>query len=170
MLWRDKTIHRAALKRDAGKLYEGLMHQARLPVFYTELKVADTADGRFDMLALHAFLILERLGEAGQAALAKALIDRIFADFEAVMRESGAGDGGIFKNIKALAGAFYGRLQGYGALRDGADWRDALRRNLYRGADGVPVERLARYCLALRKQLALWLPPAGALDFGPLCP
>ncbi|MGB8602773.1 MAG: ubiquinol-cytochrome C chaperone family protein [Rhizomicrobium sp.] len=170
MFWRDKRIHRAALQQAAEKLYDGLIHQARLPVFYTELRVADTADGRFDMLALHAFLVLERLGEAGQAALAQALIDRIFADFEAVMRESGTGDGGIFKNIKGLASAFYGRLQGYATLRDGAGWRDALRRNLYRGAADAPVERLARYCLALRKQLALWLPPADALDFGPLTP
>lgn len=170
MLWRDKTIHRAAIRRDAGKLYEALLCQARLPVFYTELKVADTADGRFDLLALHAFLVLERLDDAGQGALAQALVDRIFTDFEAAMREAGLGDGGIFRNIKGLTSAFHGRLQAYQAARDGVSWRAALLRNLYRGADAVPVERLVRYCLALRKHLALWLPPADVLDFGSLAP
>lgn len=161
MFWQDKALHLAA-----EKLYVTLMRQVRLPVFYTDLQVPDTADGRFDVMALHAFLVLERLHETGQEALAQALINRIFADFEDVLREAGNGDGTTLRTIKLLAGAFYGRLQGYEGAGDSNGWRDVIGRNLYRGNGDMPVARLVRYVRSARKGLALWLPQADVLDFG----
>lgn len=161
MFWQDKELHLAA-----EKLYVTLVRQTRLPVFYTDLQVSDTTDGRFDVMALHAFLVLERLREVGQGALAQELMNRIFADFEDVLRETGSGDGKTFRTIKQLAGAFYGRLQGYEVAGDAGGWRDAVHRNLYRGVDGMPVDRVVRYVRSARKVLALWLPQVDVLDFG----
>ncbi|MCP5369027.1 MAG: hypothetical protein H6906_16105, partial [Hyphomicrobiales bacterium] len=42
----------------ADALYRAVIAQARQPVFYESLGVPDTVDGRFDMVALHAFLVL----------------------------------------------------------------------------------------------------------------
>src|SRR5579859_3524336 len=47
-------------------LYAKAVEQARLPVFYAEREVPDTVDGRFDLLVLHVFLLLHRLGAEGR--------------------------------------------------------------------------------------------------------
>jgi cytochrome b pre-mRNA-processing protein 3 len=41
--------------------YIALVKAARNPFFYTELKVPDTLDGRFEMIVLHCFLLQHRL-------------------------------------------------------------------------------------------------------------
>lgn len=48
-------------RRTGELLYLGAVEQARQPFLYAELKVPDTVDGRFDMIATHVFLILRRL-------------------------------------------------------------------------------------------------------------
>ena len=45
----------------ARSLYGDVVRQARQPVFYGAGGVADTEDGRYDLILLHMFLILERL-------------------------------------------------------------------------------------------------------------
>ena len=50
----------------ARVLYGRIVAQARRPEFYTVCGVADTVPGRFEMIALHMFLVLYRLKqEAG---------------------------------------------------------------------------------------------------------
>src|SRR3569833_3182644 len=56
-----------ARKRQAGRLYDGLVSRAREPVFFTRFGVADSLDGRFDMLAFHAWLVLTELKGASVA-------------------------------------------------------------------------------------------------------
>ena len=41
----------------ADGLYAAVVRQARLPVFYAEYGVPDTLDGRFELIAVHAFLV-----------------------------------------------------------------------------------------------------------------
>ena len=41
--------------------YEAIVAAARHSVFYADWGVPDTLDGRFDMIALHTFLVLDRL-------------------------------------------------------------------------------------------------------------
>lgn len=57
----DRLRPDTGAKTLAGRLYRGLMERARAPVFYLEFGVADTIDGRFDLVALHAWLVLDRL-------------------------------------------------------------------------------------------------------------
>ena len=42
------------------------MTQARSPAFYARWGVPDTAEGRFEMIALHLILVLRRLAERGR--------------------------------------------------------------------------------------------------------
>ncbi len=117
----------------AARLYASIVAQARHPDFYTAGGVPDSIDGRFEMVALHGYLVLRRLRGAGGEAerLSQGLVDALFADMDASLREMGAGDLGVGKRVKRMATAFYGRLAAYEAGEGGGDLSEALRRNLF---------------------------------------
>ena len=154
----------AARKRECVRLYDALVSRAREPVFFTAFGVADSIDGRFDLLAFHAWLLLAEL--KGRPA-AQGLTDLLFTGFDEAMREQGAGDMGIARKLKAMADAFYGRIAAYDAARDESELAAALAKNLWRGAEvDDRARRLAAYALAARQSLAQSLPDIA--DFGPL--
>jgi cytochrome b pre-mRNA-processing protein 3 len=141
----------------AEALYMTLVDQARAAVFYAVLGVPDTVDGRFDMIALHAFLLLHRLRvEPAAASLGQDVFDLMFSDMDRNLREMGVGDLSIGKRIKTMAGAFYGRIAAYDAALAADDPRvleDALRRNLFRGA-APETEQVAALAAYTRDQAA----------------
>ena len=131
-----KLFGRRDVQEASHSLYAAIVAQARQPEFYESCGVPDTVDGRFDMLALHAFLVLRRLGQDGRqsAALSQALFDLMFADMDRCLREMGVSDMGVGKRVKAMATAFYGRVAAYEeGLGDPIKLNAALARNLYRG-------------------------------------
>ncbi|WP_119458327.1 ubiquinol-cytochrome C chaperone family protein [Rhodospirillaceae bacterium SYSU D60014] len=125
----------------ADRLYAAIVAQARHPAFYQEYGVPDTVDGRFEMIALHAFLLLHRLKRDPErtARLSQTVFDTMFLDMDASLREMGAGDLGVGRRVKHMATGFYGRIAAYeaGLVADdsgqGADAAlgEALRRNVY---------------------------------------
>lgn len=165
----------------AHRLYRQAVEQARQPVFYRDLAVPDTVDGRFDLIVLHVILVLRRLEAAGQGtgALRRRLQEVLFDDMDRALREMGVGDLSVGKHVKNMAGAFFGRLDAYGQALDAAAGdaalADAVRRNIYRGAapsDQV-VDRLAAYVEAAAARLAAVGSDAlaqGRIDFGPVGP
>ena len=165
-----------ALRRNAQKtrvvdaLHAALNVRARLAVFFREYGVADTIDGRFDMLALHAWMVLSRLRAAGRADLADGLTDAMFAAFDGALRDLGTGDMGMGPRIKKLGNALNGRVQAYEAASDDeAAFADAIARNVYRGEAGreAAALSLARYARAARAHLQQGDPTGGEIDFGP---
>jgi cytochrome b pre-mRNA-processing protein 3 len=151
-------------RRDAAeRLYAALVTRSRQPVFFARFGVPDTLDGRFDLLALHAWLALEHI--RSDLALAQALIDRIFTGFDEALRELGAGDIGMGRRLKTFASAFYGRLEAY-RTADETEFRQALVRNLYRGTETPVAAEMASYISRARAHLAA--AGEGKLDFGPL--
>ena len=140
----------------AWRLYEAVVDQARKPGHYLLAGVPDTLDGRFELIALHVFVVLRRLrAEGGRTkALAQALFDRMFDDMDRSLREMGAGDLGVGRRVKAMVKAFYGRISAYeGGLAGGeAALRAVLARNLYGtvAPDPACVRTMARY---LRSQI-----------------
>jgi len=155
----------AARKQQAHHLYDGLVRRAREPVFFARFGVADSLDGRFDLLAFHAWLALKELKGAPAA---QSLTDLIFTGFDEAMREQGAGDMGIGHKLKAMANAFYGRMAAYDAAKDEEELAAALAKNLWRGAAAVDARAraLAAYAGQARQSLSRSLPDT--LDFGPL--
>jgi len=154
----------AARKKNGRALYEGLVSRAREPVFFTGFGVADSIDGRFDVLVFHAWMVLAELKGTPSA---QGLTDAIFTGFDEAMREQGAGDMGIGHKLKAMADAFYGRLSVYDAARDEAALAAALAKNLWRGApQDDRAQALAAYAMRARASLRQSLPDG--LDFGPL--
>jgi len=85
----------AARKEFAALLESQLVARARAPFFFRDLEVPDTIDGRFDMVTLHGWLVLERLKIAGMDAEAQALTDSLFISFDEALREQGTGDMGM---------------------------------------------------------------------------
>ena len=67
---------------------------ARDPDLYGVLGVPDTLDGRFDLIGLHAFLLIRRLRALPPPgpALAQAVFDAMFSDMDINLREMGVGD------------------------------------------------------------------------------
>ena len=170
-LYRRRERRRAALCA-----FECIVERARDPYFYAVLRVPDTLDGRFEVLALHAFLVLNRLrrDHAETGPFAQALFDAMFADFDRALREMGAADLGVGRRVKAMARGFYGRIAAYGrGLADPAELAPALRRNLYgtitpREEDVAAVgEYLHRQAAALAEQSASSL-MAGLVRFAPV--
>jgi cytochrome b pre-mRNA-processing protein 3 len=158
----------AARKQIAQSLYDELVTRARARVFFAAFEVPDTLDGRFDLLTVHAWLVLARLKQAGLSDTAQELTNIIFTGFDEALREQGAGDMAMARKMKAMADAFFGRLAAY----DGADADElaaALARNLWRG--GVVDARaraLASYIGRAREALASSAAEEGRLDFGAL--
>ena len=158
----------------AQALYAALVKQARQPEFYLGCGVPDTVDGRFEMIALHAFLLLRRLKRDRQqtADLAQAVFDLMFTDMDENLREMGTGDQGVGKRVKAMATALYGRIKAYENGLAGGGLDQAIRRNLFGTATpkATEVARLARY---LRREAAaldaagLDQLLAGQVTFGP---
>lgn len=152
-----RNTHRAA----AHALYGAIVARARDPAFFLACSVPDTLDGRFELIALHAFLVLNRLkaDHAATADLAQELFDTMFADLDRSLREMGAGDLGVGRRVKTMAKGFYGRIvayeEGLGAEDD--TLKAALRRNLY-GTVDAPAEAVAamdRYMRSTAAALAI---------------
>src|ERR1700744_5712562 len=123
----------AARKQVARQLYAATVQRAREPLFFTKLGVPDTIDGRFDLLVLSAWLVLERLRAAQLPDLSQGFMDVVFVGFDEGLRDLGTGDMGMGRRMKKIADAFYGRLNSYETSFTTATMSDALQRNLYRG-------------------------------------
>ena len=120
-------------------LYAAAVAAARDPWLYRVLGVPDTLDGRFDLVALHAFLLIHRLQDAPDPgpALAQAVFDSMFSDMDDNLREIGVSDLSVGKRMRAMWEAFHGRAKVYtDAIQtaDRAALEVALARNVWRGA------------------------------------
>jgi cytochrome b pre-mRNA-processing protein 3 len=134
-------------------LYRAIVGQARAPFWFREGGVADTLDGRFDMIAAVLSLALLRLeseGDEGRASAA--LLTEVFIDdMDGQLRQLGIGDVVVGKHIGKMMSAVGGRLSAYrAALGPGGDLEAALGRNLYRGAPPSP-EAVASVADRLRR-------------------
>jgi cytochrome b pre-mRNA-processing protein 3 len=141
-------------------LYGMIVAQARLPCFYRDYAVADTVNGRFDLIVLHMALVLDRLkqDEALQA-LGQGVFDLFCQDMDHNLREMGISDLKVPKEMRRMGEAFYGRSQAYlDALAAEGGERAlvaALTRNIY-GGSPVAVEaapRLAAYTREAAREL-----------------
>jgi len=173
----SKLFPRRRQERIAAELYVKLVEQARSPAFFTACGVPDTLDGRFEALALHAFLVFHRLKREAPPApdFAQVLFDHMFADMDLSLREIGVTDFSIAKKVKAMGRGFYGRIVAYDrglGAEDPEALESALRRNLYGTAEPAAgqVRAVAAY---LRREVAgLAEQPAagflaGDVRFGP---
>ena len=119
--------------------YHAIVARARRPHWYVEGGVADSVDGRFDMIAAVLCMVLLRL-EAGEegARLSVDITERFVDDMDGQLREIGIGDIVVGKHVGKMMGMLGGRLGAYRAGLAQRDLSDALLRNLYR--DAAPTD------------------------------
>ena len=154
MLWPFNHFRKPHLapRGTIDAIYGMIVTQAREPLFYRDLDVPDTVNGRFDLIVLHLWMVLRRLGEiAGMARPAQALFDRFCADMDDNLREMAIGDLAVPKKMQAFGEAFYGRIAAYDmALSDSPEaLAQAISRNVLNGGGIESARRLAAYALAV---------------------
>ena len=141
-------LGRGRHERTGFALYSEAVRAARHPYFYTALAVPDTLDGRFDMIALHASVLIRRLRSlpAPGAPIAQAVFDAMFSDMDITLREMGVGDMTVARNVRAMWEAFHGRALAYEAAMADPDPDAlplALARNVWRGGHSPGAAELA---------------------------
>jgi cytochrome b pre-mRNA-processing protein 3 len=129
-------------------IYGMIVTQAREPLFYRDLGVPDTVNGRFDLVLLHLWLLLRRLKSVGSGtALSQALFDHFCTDMDDNLREMGVGDQTVPKRMREFGEAFYGRTAAYDmALSEGIDaLAGAICKNVLNGEKMEKAREIALY-------------------------
>lgn len=147
-------------------LFGRVVSAARQPDFYEHYGVADTTQGRLELLELHAMLTLRRLRRLPKPAdeVAQRFVDAVFEQIEHALREIGMGDTTVPKRMKSIAKGFYGRAKVYDAALDATGDQDlatALGRNVLDSDEASPL--LARYVRAAETRL-------GGMTFDDIAP
>lgn len=162
-------FRRSFHNRNIHALYGVIVTQARAAIFYTDYGVADTVQGRFELIVLHLVLLLRRLGRENRPGpipnpgrspartVGQRLFDVFCRDLDDNLREMGVGDLAVPREMRRFGEAFYGRQAAYSAALAAADERElekAFARNIF-GVVGVDdrAMRLARYARAVARQL-----------------
>lgn len=168
---------RARTQRIGRTLYDSIVAQSRSEAFYRALCVPDTIEGRFELIVLHMYLVLERLRNGGKAgdALSRALIEAFVADMDGSMREMGISDLGVPRRVKRAAAALFERSGTYAAAVKGeADTLPAaLAEHILDQSSAAPerAQRLAAYtreaAASLRGQASSAV-LAGRVEFPPI--
>ena len=127
-------------EREAAEaIYAACRDAARRPALFLAYGVPDTFQGRFEMLALCLFPVLNRLmHEPGDDPdLARLVSESFVEDMDGVFREMGVSDPTVPKRMKTLYGSFAGRISAYrNALADDAALAAAVGRNVFPDAPG----------------------------------
>ncbi|MDH3580479.1 MAG: ubiquinol-cytochrome C chaperone [Hyphomicrobiales bacterium] len=152
---------RRGRKRTAQDLYGSIVALSRQDGLYADFGVPDTVEGRFEILVIHMFLILDRLGQdsAQGNPLAQELVDAFFADMDTTIRQLGVGDFSVPKKMRHLATVFDQRLNGYRDATE-APGSDQLRHllaeniELKDGGKNGPAGYLEKYIVAAMQRLA----------------
>jgi cytochrome b pre-mRNA-processing protein 3 len=155
-------IRRGRYERVGFELYGSAVAAARDPFLYTGLNVPDTLDGRFDMIGLYTFLLIQRLKRepAPGSALAQSVFDAMFSDMDINLREMGVGDLSVGRKVRVMWEAFHGRAAAYAAAMNANDLPAldaALERNVWRGSPPPcgSTPALRRLVLAQEAQISV---------------
>lgn len=152
-----RFFRRSPNRELVDRLHGEVMALARQSAFFEDYGVADTVEGRFEVLALVGAIVVRRIEGMPDPGrdLAQDLTDSFFAHFDVALREIGVGDLTVPKKIKKMAQGWLGRGVAYREALD-QPHDDGLSRALARNVYGdetragePPILRLARYARSL---------------------
>jgi len=109
----------------AQSIYNQIVDQARNPWFYDDCGAPDSVEGRFELLTIHVYLVLQRLKGQNKAANVS-----------------------VGKKIRAMAEAFYGRVGVYEAGLQNQSiipLEDAVARNVFEAKEPEGALSIAHY-------------------------
>ena len=139
----DRLFRPASAMRPRLALWHAIVSEARDKRWYRDFAVADSVEGRFDMITLVLAVVLLRIEREGDGASSVALTELFIEDMDSQLRQSGVGDLMVGKHVGKLMATLGGRI---GALREtlpvgGTALAEAVGRNatLVEGADAAPL-------------------------------
>src|SRR5271165_6377824 len=114
--WRARRASKVLIEQLRGEIVAA----ARRPTLYESLAAPDRLDGRFELLTLHAGLVLRRLVAIGGLGdhVAQDLVNSLFLHFDDTLREMALSDIAVSKRLRTMREAFYGRNAAYSAALD----------------------------------------------------
>lgn len=136
-------------------LWSRIVATAREPEWYRDCGVADTLEGRFDMVSTVLALVLLRMERSPELAARTAPLTEIFVEeMDGQLRQTGVGDLMVGKQIGKLMASLGGRVGAYrAALAVGeAELEQTVHRNITL-ADPARAGSLAQSLRALATQL-----------------
>ncbi len=138
-------------------LWFRIIELSRLPEYYAKCGVADTVDGRFDMVVNVLAIAMLRMEQSSGLNRKSALLTELFVeDMDGQLRESGIGDVVVGKHMGRLMGALGGRLAALRSAIADSDMEKlegALDRNVH-WSDAPDPNSLAVKLRALYEDLA----------------
>jgi len=148
-------------REEVRPLWHKVVAISRTPDFYARCGVADTIDGRFDMIVHVLSLTMLRMEQSGDLGLMTARLTELFVeDMDGQLRENGVGDVVVGKHIGRLMSALGGRMAALRkvlgqdfASRDAVAMAEVLERNVH-WSENADAPALAVSLLALADQLA----------------
>ncbi|MEM7069510.1 MAG: ubiquinol-cytochrome C chaperone family protein [Pseudomonadota bacterium] len=142
------------------QIYGIVVARARDPQLFIECELPDTVMGRFEVLALHVFLLSRRMKqEGGETAisLSQEVFDQFVADVERALREIGIGDTSVPKRKKKMIRSFYGQIDDFDAHLDGKDRKSLVEKvnaRFFEGDNAEMAKRFATYIFTMADGLA----------------
>lgn len=118
-------------------LYQKTITISRDKIFYTKFLVPDTIDGRFDILTLLVVIVVYRLSliKENGSKISQLLFDLLFQDLDYSLRELGAGDAAVTKNMRKFISSYMGRQKVYINAFENNSYKDletSLINNVFR--------------------------------------
>ena len=115
-------------------IYKKIVLHSRNKIFYKDLGIPDTIDGRFDLIVLHFFFVHQALFNKG--AIEQKVYDEVlnimFKDFDSNLREIGVGDLSVGKKVYHMSEGVAGRVHAYNKCKNSKKLLiDKLRKNIY---------------------------------------
>ncbi|MDE1467627.1 ubiquinol-cytochrome C chaperone family protein [Aurantiacibacter sp. D1-12] len=130
------------------QLWNASVGTSREPEWYADCGVADTVEGRFDMISLVLGLVMLRMEQSEDLAPKTALLTELFvADMDRQLRDTGVGDLMVGKNMGKLMSALGGRM---GALRENMTESDAKLAEVLARNMTLADEEAKPFALAVR--------------------
>lgn len=102
-------------KQRADALYNHVVAASRNPTLYGQSGAPDTANGRFELIILHIFMLFRRMqdDDAQVKSIKQKTFDCFLENMDVNLREIGVGPDGVPKRIQKMLENFYGRAGAY---------------------------------------------------------
>ena len=147
-------------KQRADALYNHVVTASRNPILYGSNGAPDTANGRFELIILHIFMLFRRMQDDDDQvkSVKQKTFDCFLESMDVNLREIGVGPDGVPKRIQKMLENFYGRAAAYQTAIDEdsvEQMAEVIARNFY--ADGkandAGAQNIAQYVFAAVKRL-----------------
>jgi cytochrome b pre-mRNA-processing protein 3 len=152
---------RAARREAAEKIYDAIVTQSRNPAFYVRCGVPDTLSGRFDLLVIHMFIVMQnlKLGANEGKLLGKEIIEAFVREMDSMVRDLGVADLYVAQEVRKIADLFYRQLVVYTTAvekNDHAALSEAVWKSFQSGDESANVasDEIATYMFAAITNIA----------------